>query len=33
MMPHPERASETALGCIDGFKIFESLSEVMASAK
>src|SRR5437762_3754184 len=31
MMPHPERASETALGCIDGFKIFESLSHVMAA--
>jgi phosphoribosylformylglycinamidine synthase subunit PurQ / glutaminase len=25
MMPHPERASETALGCTDGMKIFESL--------
>ena len=25
MMPHPERASELALGCTDGMKIFESL--------
>ncbi|HJT70426.1 MAG TPA: phosphoribosylformylglycinamidine synthase subunit PurQ [Terriglobales bacterium] len=25
MMPHPERASETALGCTDGLRIFESL--------
>ena len=25
MMPHPERASEPALGCIDGVKIFESI--------
>jgi phosphoribosylformylglycinamidine synthase subunit PurQ / glutaminase len=25
MMPHPERASEAALGCIDGVKIFESV--------
>ena len=25
IMPHPERASETALGCTDGMKIFESL--------
>jgi phosphoribosylformylglycinamidine synthase subunit PurQ / glutaminase len=25
MMPHPERASEAALGCTDGMKIFESL--------
>jgi len=24
-MPHPERASETALGYTDGMKIFESL--------
>ena len=30
MMPHPERASEPALGCTDGFKIFESLAGVMA---
>jgi phosphoribosylformylglycinamidine synthase len=25
MMPHPERASETVLGCADGVKIFESM--------
>jgi phosphoribosylformylglycinamidine synthase subunit PurQ / glutaminase len=31
MMPHPERASEPALGCIDGVKVFESLTEVMAA--
>jgi phosphoribosylformylglycinamidine (FGAM) synthase-like amidotransferase family enzyme len=31
MMPHPERASEPALGCTDGFKIFESLAGVMAT--
>jgi phosphoribosylformylglycinamidine synthase len=31
MMPHPERASESALGCTDGFKIFESLAGVMAA--
>jgi phosphoribosylformylglycinamidine (FGAM) synthase-like amidotransferase family enzyme len=24
-MPHPERASESALGGTDGFKVFESL--------
>ena len=26
MMPHPERASEAALGSTDGFKLFESLA-------
>jgi len=31
MMPHPERASEDLLGSVDGFKIFESLSGVMAA--
>jgi len=31
MMPHPERASEPALGCVDGFKIFESLAGVLAT--
>ena len=31
MMPHPERASETLLGSVDGFKIFESLAGVMAA--
>jgi phosphoribosylformylglycinamidine synthase len=30
MMPHPERASEPELGCIEGFKIFESLVGAMA---
>lgn len=30
LMPHPERASEPALGCVDGFKVFESLAGVMA---
>ena len=31
MMPHPERAAEPELGCIDGFKIFESLVGAMAA--
>jgi phosphoribosylformylglycinamidine synthase len=26
MMPHPERASEPAMGCVDGIKIFESIA-------
>lgn len=30
MMPHPERASETELGCVEGFKIFQSLVGAMA---
>ncbi|HEY1463680.1 MAG TPA: phosphoribosylformylglycinamidine synthase subunit PurQ [Terriglobales bacterium] len=30
MMPHPERASEPALGGTEGFKIFESLLTAMA---
>jgi phosphoribosylformylglycinamidine synthase I len=30
MMPHPERASEPELGCVEGFKIFESLVGAMA---
>jgi phosphoribosylformylglycinamidine synthase I len=30
MMPHPERASEPELGCIEGFKIVESLVGAMA---
>jgi phosphoribosylformylglycinamidine synthase len=29
MMPHPERASEPALGSIDGMKVFESLVNAM----
>jgi phosphoribosylformylglycinamidine synthase subunit PurQ / glutaminase len=32
MMPHPERASEPALGCIDGVKIFESMVRVGVGA-
>lgn len=31
MMPHPERASEDVLGGTDGFKVFESLTGVMAA--
>jgi phosphoribosylformylglycinamidine synthase len=31
MMPHPERASEPELGCVEGFKIFESLVGAMAN--
>jgi phosphoribosylformylglycinamidine synthase I len=30
MMPHPERASEPALGSVDGNKVFESLVHAMA---
>jgi len=30
MMPHPERASEPALGCIEGIKIFKSITESVA---
>jgi phosphoribosylformylglycinamidine synthase len=30
MMPHPERAAEPELGCIEGYKIFESLVGAMA---
>jgi phosphoribosylformylglycinamidine synthase I len=33
MMPHPERASETALGSADGLVIFKSLVESLASIK
>jgi phosphoribosylformylglycinamidine synthase len=25
MMPHPERAAEPELGCIDGVKVFQSM--------
>lgn len=32
MMPHPERASETVLGCTDGVKIFESMVAVGVEA-
>jgi phosphoribosylformylglycinamidine synthase subunit PurQ / glutaminase len=31
MMPHPERASEPALGCVDGMKVFESLAHTMVA--
>ncbi len=31
MMPHPERASEPALGSIDGLKVFSSLVNAMAA--
>jgi phosphoribosylformylglycinamidine synthase subunit PurQ / glutaminase len=31
MMPHPERASESALGGTDGFRIFQSLVGAMAA--
>jgi phosphoribosylformylglycinamidine synthase subunit PurQ / glutaminase len=31
MMPHPERASESVLGCADGFKIFQSLAGAMVA--
>jgi len=31
MMPHPERASEPELGCVDGYKIFESLLDVIVA--
>jgi phosphoribosylformylglycinamidine synthase len=30
MMPHPERASEPALGGVDGMKIFHSMVGAMA---
>jgi phosphoribosylformylglycinamidine synthase len=30
MMPHPERASESELGCTEGFRIFESVVGAMA---
>lgn len=33
MMPHPERASESALGCTDGFRIFESLANAAVLTK
>jgi phosphoribosylformylglycinamidine synthase len=29
MMPHPERASDQALGCVDGFALFEGLLKAM----
>ncbi len=33
LMPHPERASESILGCADGRRIFDSLINALASAK
>jgi hypothetical protein len=32
MMPHPERASEPALGMLDGLKIIRSLVSAPANA-
>jgi len=31
MMPHPERAAEPELGCIDGMKVFQSMVGAMAA--
>jgi len=31
MMPHPERAAEPELGCVDGWKVFQSLVGAMAT--
>jgi phosphoribosylformylglycinamidine synthase len=31
MMPHPERAAEPELGCMDGMKIFNSMVGAMAN--
>jgi phosphoribosylformylglycinamidine synthase len=31
MMPHPERSSESEMGCRDGYKLFEAVVGVMAS--
>jgi phosphoribosylformylglycinamidine synthase I len=31
MMPHPERAAEPELGCIDGLKIFQSMVGALAA--
>jgi phosphoribosylformylglycinamidine synthase len=31
MMPHPDRSSESLLGSADGWKIFESMIEVLAT--
>jgi phosphoribosylformylglycinamidine synthase I len=31
MMPHPERSSESAMGCTDGYKLFEALVGAMAT--
>ena len=32
MMPHPERAAEAALGCVDGLVILESIVKAFATA-
>ncbi len=32
LMPHPERASEAALGCADGVKLFQALTRVLQAA-
>lgn len=32
LMPHPERASEAALGCADGIKLFQALTRVLQAA-
>jgi phosphoribosylformylglycinamidine synthase len=31
MMPHPDRSSESLLGSADGWRIFESMIEVLAT--
>ena len=31
MMPHPERSSEEAMGCTDGYRVFESLVEALVA--
>jgi phosphoribosylformylglycinamidine synthase subunit PurQ / glutaminase len=31
MMPHPERSSEEAMGCADGFRLFEAVIGAMAT--
>src|SRR3954471_869223 len=31
MMPHPERSSESAMGCTDGYKLFEALVGAMVT--
>ena len=31
MMPHPERSSEEAMGCADGYRVFESLVGALVS--
>ena len=33
MMPHPERASEPALGSIDGMKVFASLTNALVAVQ